>query len=184
MSYLVAGTFGGGGEAPTPADAFTAGDFYGNFLQVIVVLAVIVGLIVVLIRFLAQRSKRWSGERSLQVHAGVPLGQNKSMQVVEIGSAVYIVGVGDDVTLLDKIDDPDRAAALIAALEAKPASAAQGAASVVSFIRGLRRGGQPPEEQEWQSNQEAFRELLAQKLNRNGAKKDAASRSWSEDEER
>ncbi|TLS49836.1 hypothetical protein FE782_22805 [Paenibacillus antri] len=186
MYGTLIGTFGGSSDAPSvtaPAD-FSTGDFYGNFFQVIVVLAVVIGLIVVLIRFLAARNKRWSGDRSLQVHAGVPLGQNKSMQVVEIGDAVYIVGVGDNITLLDKIDDPERAEALLASLEAKPIPAAGTAvAALAGMIQGWRnRRRADPEPPEWQSN-EAFKDLLSQKLKGVSARKDAM-KDWMGEEDR
>jgi len=186
MYGALVSTFGSSLDAPSasaPAD-FSTGDFYGNFIQVIVVLAVVIGLIVVLIRFLAARNKRWSGERSLQVHAGVPLGQNKSMQVVEIGDAVYIVGVGEDITLLDKIDDPERVEALIASLEAKPLPAAGTAvAALAGWIRGWRNRGRTDEEEpDWQSG-EAFRDLLSRKLKGVSARKDAM-KEWMEEDNR
>ncbi|WP_309121278.1 flagellar biosynthetic protein FliO [Paenibacillus sp.] len=179
-------TLGNSLDAPpgTSPEGFTTGDFYGNFFQVIVVLAVVIGLIVVLIRFLAARNKRWSGDRSLQVHAGVPLGQNKSMQVVEIGDAVYIVGVGDDITLLDKIDDPDRVEAFLASLEARPTPVAGTAvAALAGIVQGWRsRRRAAPEQPEWQSN-EAFKDLLSQKLKGVSARKDAM-KEWMEEEDR
>ena len=45
------------------------------------------------------------------------LGQNKSLQVVELSGRVYIVGVGDNITLLDKIDEPEEALAVMDAIE-------------------------------------------------------------------
>ncbi len=186
MYGTLVSTLGGSLETPPDAapEAFSTGDFYGNFFQVIVVLAVVIGLIVVLIRFLAARNKRWTGGRSLHVHAGVPLGQNKSMQVVEIGDAVYIVGVGEDITLLDKIDDPERAEALLASLEARPAPAAGTAvAALAGLIRSWRNRGRPePEQPEWQSN-EAFKDLLNQKLKSVSTRKDAM-KEWMEEEDR
>ncbi|HZG77480.1 MAG TPA: flagellar biosynthetic protein FliO [Paenibacillus sp.] len=179
-------TLGSSLDAPpaTAPEGFTTGDFYGNFFQVIVVLAVVIGLIVVLIRFLAARNKRWTGDRSVQVHAGVPLGQNKSMQVVEIGDAVYIVGVGNDITLIDKIDDPQRVEALVASLEAKSAPAAGTAvAALAGLIQGWRNRRRPePEQPEWQSN-EAFKDLLNQKLKGVSTRKDAL-KEWMEEDDR
>src|SRR5690606_36997161 len=109
MYATLASTFGSSLDETSGASVpdFSAGDFYSNFIWVIVVLVVLIGLIVVLIRFLAARNKLWSGGGSLQVHAGLPLGQNKSMQVVEIGDTVYVIGVGENITLLDKVDAPE-----------------------------------------------------------------------------
>ena len=181
-AYLVA-TFGESIATPdaSPPSDFSTGELYGSMVQVLVVLAVIVGLIVVLIRFLAGRNKRWSGKRSLLVHAGIPLGQNKSLQVVEIGDAVYVVGVGENITLLDKIDDPEKAEALLSALEPSPAPNAGSAVAAVAQWIARRRKQEAPEEAEWQSN-EAFRDLLSQKLK--GIQRKEAMKDWLEEEDR
>jgi flagellar protein FliO/FliZ len=174
-------TFGSSLDAPSdslPPDI----DLAGTFIKVIVTLAVIVGLIVLLIRFLAAKNKRWSGERSLHVHAGVTLGQNKSLQVVEIGDAVYIVGVGEDITLLDKIDDPERAEALLSSLELKPSAAAGTAVAAMAQLLGRFRKPKPeePAVESWQSN-EAFRDLLSQKLKGIGNRKETM-KAWMEED--
>jgi len=181
-AFLVA-TFGDSIQTPdaAPPSDFSTGEFYGSMIQVVVVLAVVVGLIVVLIRFLAGRNKRWSGKRSLLVHAGVPLGPNKSLQIVEIGDAVYVVGVGENVTLLDKIDDPEKTEALLAALDPSPAPTAGGAITALTQWIASRRKRPPSEETEWQAN-EAFRDLLSQKLK--GIQRKEAMKEWMEEEER
>ena len=57
-----------------------------------------------------QRNRGWGTNRALRSLGGIPLGQNKSLQVVELSGRVYVVGVGDSITLLDKIDDPEASA--------------------------------------------------------------------------
>ena len=59
---------------------------------------------------LSQRNRGWGTNRALRSLGGIPLGQNKSLQVVELSGRVYIVGVGDNITLLDKIDEPEDSA--------------------------------------------------------------------------
>jgi flagellar protein FliO/FliZ len=179
--YLVS-TFGSSlGESSEPPQVPPM-DFTGNFIEVIVTLAVIVGLIVLLIRFLAAKNKRWSGERSLRVHAGVTLGQHKSLQIIEIGDAVYIVGVGENVTLLDKIDDPQRAFDLLSSLEVKPSAAAGTIVTTLAQILGRLRKPTPaqPEVESWQSN-EAFRDLLSKKLQGIGNRKETMKAYMEED---
>ena len=44
---------------------------------------------------------------SIRSLGGVPLGQNKSIQIVEIGHSLFVVGVGENIQLLDKIIDAD-----------------------------------------------------------------------------
>src|SRR5690606_11015626 len=58
-------------------------------------------------------NQSWFGKRSVRVLSGVQLAPNKSLQIVEVGGSVYVLGVGDDVRLLDKISDPELAGMLI-----------------------------------------------------------------------
>lgn len=85
---------------------FTSG-YYGNLLWVIIVLAVIIGLIIMVIRFLAQKNRSWMGNRAIRLLGGVALGQNKSLQIVEIGRSLYLIGVGENVQLLEKVEQPE-----------------------------------------------------------------------------
>lgn len=80
-------------------------DYLQNLITVIFVLAVIIGLIIVLIRVLAARNRGLQANRSVKTLSGIHFGQNKSLQIVEIGHSLYVIGVGDNVDLIYKIDD-------------------------------------------------------------------------------
>ncbi|WJH33278.1 flagellar biosynthetic protein FliO [Paenibacillus sp. CC-CFT747] len=47
--------------------------------------------------------------RSVKPLGGVPLGQNKSVQIVEIGRKLYVLGVGDSINLISIIEDEEEA---------------------------------------------------------------------------
>ncbi|TFE24417.1 flagellar biosynthetic protein FliO [Cohnella luojiensis] len=85
-----------------------------DLIWVLFVLAIIVGLIVIVLRFLAKRNRGWGMNRSLRSLGGFPLGTNKSMQIVEWNGRIYVLGIGDDVRLLESITDPEAVAALLA----------------------------------------------------------------------
>jgi flagellar protein FliO/FliZ len=78
--------------------------------QVIFFLILIIALFFVLIKFLAKRNQYSPFGRAVRSLGGVPLGQNKSIQIVEIGHSLYVVGVGENIQMLEKIDDPDEVA--------------------------------------------------------------------------
>lgn len=94
-----------------------------DLLRVLFVLGIIVGLIVLLLRFLAKRNRGWGANRSLRSLGGFPLGTNKSMQIVEWNGRIYVVGVGEDITLLESITDPETVASLLAEHDALNESA-------------------------------------------------------------
>lgn len=78
----------------------------GMLFQVILYLAIIIGLFLLVIKFLAKRNTMQPG-RTIKTWGGTALGQNKSVQIVEIGHSLYVLGVGGEIRLLDKIDDPE-----------------------------------------------------------------------------
>ncbi|WP_088547326.1 flagellar biosynthetic protein FliO [Paenibacillus aquistagni] len=86
--------------------------YIGNVFTILLSLAVIIVLIVLLIRFLSRKNRLWQGNKSMRTLGGMAVGQNKSLQVVEVGDVVYVLGIGDDVTLIDKISDPEQVANL------------------------------------------------------------------------
>ncbi|QMV40159.1 flagellar biosynthetic protein FliO [Cohnella cholangitidis] len=85
-----------------------------DLIWVLFVLGIIIGLIVLVLRFFAKRNRGWGMNRSLRSLGGFPLGTNKSMQIVEWNGRIYVLGVGDEVTLLESITEPEVVAALLA----------------------------------------------------------------------
>lgn len=161
---------GAGGSQEEGAPDVGAG--IGYLIWVIVALLLVVGMIVLLIRWLAARNRGWGANRSLRSLGGIPLGQNKSLQVVELSGRVYVVGVGDTITLLDKIDDPEAAAAVLADME-QQASRAWSAPTMTDFLKRLRNKQQAsgPSEEPWQSSAVSFKELLNNGMKRQADRK-------------
>ncbi|MFC4355256.1 flagellar biosynthetic protein FliO [Chryseomicrobium palamuruense] len=77
----------------------------------------IVGLIYLLIRFLATRQRSLQTNQLVQIMGGGSVGQQKSVQLVKVGNQVLVVGIGQDVTLLKEIEDEAEKARLIEAME-------------------------------------------------------------------
>lgn len=91
----------------------------GSLLQVIFSLILVLVLIVFLLRFLSKRSKMFHSSNGLTRLAGIQLGQNKSLQVIECGDHLYVIGVGEDVQLIDKISSPEEIERWKAAMESE-----------------------------------------------------------------
>ncbi|WP_138414813.1 flagellar biosynthetic protein FliO [Aquibacillus sediminis] len=77
------------------------------FVQLIFALAIVIGLIYGLLKFIGNKSKMYQKVRALENVGGISLGSNKSLQVVRIGERYYVIGVGDDVELLSEITDEE-----------------------------------------------------------------------------
>jgi flagellar protein FliO/FliZ len=93
-------------QSSIPNDIDSDG-YWKNLLFVFFVLIVILGMIILLIRFLSIKNRSWMSNRSIKSLSGIQLGQNKSVQVVEIGRSIYVIGVGDNVELIEKIDQAE-----------------------------------------------------------------------------
>ncbi|NEW05557.1 flagellar biosynthetic protein FliO [Paenibacillus sp. SYP-B3998] len=96
-----------------PGSEFSGADTFDSFkmiAKVIFFLVLIILLFFMLIKYLAKKNKGSFFGNSIRSIGGVPLGQNKSVQIVEIGHSLFVVGVGENIQLLDKINDADEVA--------------------------------------------------------------------------
>ncbi|MEK3722175.1 flagellar biosynthetic protein FliO [Paenibacillus sp. FSL H8-0034] len=107
-------------------------------IKVIFFLILIIGLFFIIIKFLSQKNKFLFG-RSMRSLGGVPLGPNKSIQVVEIGRSLYIVGVGENVQLLEKIEDEDEVSYISEMLNSSNAKTAASFETLTGWVSRLRK---------------------------------------------
>ncbi|MBD2845276.1 flagellar biosynthetic protein FliO [Paenibacillus sp. IB182496] len=154
------------GNSQTPAELIPDDNFIGSVVWVIVALAIVIVLIIALIKFLAQRSRMFGLNRSIRTLGGVGVGPNKSLQAVEMGGRIYIVGVGENVTLIDQIRDEQEVQAMIAALEIQSGRSGPGL-----LDRFKRRKTEDPGTEPWQSSSTSFESLLQDKLDRQARSK-------------
>lgn len=148
---------------PNPGGPGAGANYYLQLVWVIVVLAVILVLIVYLIRFLNKRNQRLFRHGTIRILGGVGLGQNKSLQIIEIGGSVYLLGVGEDIQLVDKVSDLEEAQRIIDSFE-RDASAEQGSLSplIAKLAKRLRKD-EPPREMELEDTT-SFHEMFESKL--------------------
>ncbi|MFA9558073.1 flagellar biosynthetic protein FliO [Evansella sp. AB-rgal1] len=74
-------------------------------LQMFLALGVVIFLIYALLKFVNSRSRSFRTNTTIESIGGVPLGSNRSVQIVRVGNKLYVVGVGDSINLLKEIDD-------------------------------------------------------------------------------
>ncbi|MGV3489407.1 MAG: flagellar biosynthetic protein FliO [Tuberibacillus sp.] len=78
-----------------------------TFIKLIFSLAVILGLIYLLYRFVSKRTRAYKTDGAIKNVGGVSVGTNRSVQLIRVGKEILVVGVGDSVQLLKEISDPD-----------------------------------------------------------------------------
>lgn len=73
-------------------------------LQTMAALALIIGLIYILFRFLGKRTNLFFGKTAIRSLGGCSVGAQKSVQIIQVGSSLYLVGVGENINLLRHIE--------------------------------------------------------------------------------
>lgn len=156
-----------------PIDGSEPTDLLANMVWVIVSLAIVIVLIVLVIKWLSNRSRAWGSNRSMRSLGGIALGQNSSMQVVEIAGRIYVVGVGETITLLDKFEDPEQVANVIAALEKQTDGAwtPKDISALIGRWRAGRSEEKQPTDERWNESAN-FQQLLQDKLNQQAGRKE------------
>lgn len=76
----------------------------GMLVQVVLSLVVVVGGFLLLMRWLNARTQGVKAAQHMTHLGGVPLGKDRSVQLVKLGEQVYVLGVGDSVQLIDRIE--------------------------------------------------------------------------------
>ncbi|WP_373229581.1 flagellar biosynthetic protein FliO [Cohnella sp.] len=150
-------TYGLTQEMPGSASAW-------DLIWVLFVLGIIVGLIVLLLRFFAKRNRGWWMNRSLRSLGGYSLGTNKSMQIVEWNGRIYVLGIGENVTLLESITEPEMVAALLAEHDSNTVSAGP---SMPEWLRKWTQRNHPHDEDlifKEKNNQTSFEHTLENRL--------------------
>lgn len=150
-------------QGDIPGGAGVGSNYYLQLVWVIVVLAVILALVVYLIRFLNKRNQQMFRHGTIRTLGGVGLGQNKSLQIMEIGGCVYLLGVGEDIQLIDKVSDLEEAQRIIDSFE-RDAAAQQGNLSpLIAKLTKRFRKEEPPREMELEDTT-SFHEMFESKL--------------------
>lgn len=77
----------------------------GGILKTVFLLGLILVLIYLSLKLINKKNRLFHNSSTLENLGGLSLGQNKSIQVIRVGEKIYLIGVGDNVQLLQDIND-------------------------------------------------------------------------------
>jgi flagellar protein FliO/FliZ len=124
---------------------------------------------------LSQRNRVWGTNRAVRSLGGVALGQNNSLQVIELTGRLYVVGVGENVTLLDKIEDVEQVQAILASLDRQSNGAVWSTNTITDFLKRFRKqepsSGEDLTNEQWNMQSSSFQSLLNQNLSKQADRK-------------
>lgn len=91
----------------------TATNTVWTLVKIVFILALLIALIYLILRFVHSKTKSFASDRAIQSIGGVYVGSNRSVQLVKVGGRVFVIGVGESVSLLKEIEDEDEVAELL-----------------------------------------------------------------------
>lgn len=89
------------------SEDISTGSLIFGFVKSGLALLLILALIYLLLKFLNKRNKMYKQGKTLENLGGISVGQNKSIQIVRVGTKAYMIGVGENVALLQEINDEE-----------------------------------------------------------------------------
>lgn len=153
----------------------------GNMVYVILVLLVIIGMILLLVRFLSKKSKMFGSHQVMNHLTGIQLAQQKSVQLIELGDTLYLLGVGEDIQLIDKITDPDDIARIKEQLDVHvPVLGERSLQWLKGSWLGKKTNRKSREEESASSS--SFQEVLYRKMNQANDERRRQMEDWMNEE--
>jgi len=132
-----------------------------EYIKMVLALIFVVALFYGLMKFLNKRNLNFQRNQLVQNLGGLSLGAQKSVQLVQVGKTLYLVGVGEDVQLLREITDPDEVASLLALYNERQELAATSPYIAEVFSKFKRKNSENSSKKQ---NQAAFGELFEKKI--------------------
>ncbi|MGE7947298.1 flagellar biosynthetic protein FliO [Lysinibacillus sp. NPDC093688] len=172
-------------EDSTPAakkdsDSQAAGDISAwEYIKMVLALIFVVALFYGLMKFLNKRNLNFQRNQLVQNLGGLSLGAQKSVQLLQVGKTLYLVGVGEDVQLLREITDPDEVATLLALYNERQelASTSPYIAEVLSKFKRKNN-----ESLSVQQTQNSFGELFEKKISEIKQERNEELEKWKQKE--
>lgn len=92
-------------EVPQVLQENKSGSLFITIIKLMFALLFILALLYGLLLFLKRKNKLFQQTATLKNIGGITVGTNKSIQIIQVAGSLYMVGVGDNVELLEEITD-------------------------------------------------------------------------------
>ncbi|AVK83180.1 flagellar protein [Lysinibacillus sp. B2A1] len=166
--------------APQDSKVSAAGDISAwEYIKMVLALIFVVALFYGLMKFLNKRNLNFQRNQLVQNLGGLSLGAQKSVQLLQVGKTLYLVGVGEDVQLLREITDPEEVAALLALYNERQELAATSPyiAEVFSKFKRKNNGSSSIEQ-----GKDSFGELFEKKISEIKQERNEELERWKQKE--
>lgn len=146
-----------------------------DFIKIILALAFVIVLLYAVLKFLNRKNLNYQQNQMVQNLGGVSVGSQKSVQLLQIGTKIYIIGVGEDVQLLKEITDETEVDTLYKIYEDKQILAAS-PVKIKEIFTSFRKTKAPKE------NEQAFDSILQKRISEIEQERSSELKKWKEKE--
>lgn len=145
-----------------------------DYIKMIAGLLLVLALLYAVLKFLNSKNRSFQHNALIQNLGGVQLGNQKSVQLLKVGDALFIVGVGEDISLMKEVTDEEEKARLLTIYaERQEMTAAPHIAELFGKARTKWNG---------RKNGEKFDAILKDRLDDMKKKRSAGLDDWKEQE--
>ncbi|MET4559172.1 flagellar protein FliO/FliZ [Lysinibacillus parviboronicapiens] len=150
-----------------------------EYIKMVLALIFVVALFYGLMKFLNKRNLTFQRNQMVQNLGGLSLGAQKSVQLLQVGKSLYLIGVGEDVQLLREITDPQEVEALLALYNERQEYAATSPYIAELFSKFKKKNTHSSTTQQ---NQDSFGELFEKKISEIKQERSEELEKWKQKE--
>lgn len=133
-----------------------------DYAKTIFALVFVVGILFAILKFLNKRNLKYQQNQIVQNLGGLSLGSQKSVQLLQIGDTLLLVGVGEDIQLLREITDPEQKEKILNLYNDRQEVAA--ASPYITELLGKFKKNSSSEKRSEESDKTIFSDVLEKKL--------------------
>lgn len=147
-----------------------------DYIKVLFALILVIGLLVFVLKLINKKNSSYQKNNVLNNLGGLSLGQNKSVQLLQVGNRLFLVGVGEDISLIKEIDNQQEIEQLLDMYQNK-----QQDVSTNPFLFDLLKKFKSPKPNEIKE-EASFNALFSSKLNEIKKERSNELEGWKEKE--
>lgn len=163
------------GEEDSESASSSVGVF--DYIKVLFALLLVVGILVFILKFVNRKTASYQQNSLMKNLGGLSLGAQKSAQLIQIGNRLYIVGVGDNISLLKEIDNEEEMNQLLEFYNNKHQDF-----STSPYIKQLLDKFKGNKKEQQKEETPSFNELFSSKLNDLKKERSKELEGWKEKE--
>ncbi|WP_107837869.1 flagellar biosynthetic protein FliO [Metasolibacillus meyeri] len=171
------------GETNTEPDADTdesapasASFSLWSYIKVLFAFIFVIALLIGVLKFLNKRNVNYQQNSVVRNVGGISVGAQKSVQILQVGNRLYMIGVGEDVQLLKELSDEEEIEQILSHYDEK-----QTAMSTVPYIVEIFKG-KSEQKQKVEQQAQSFGNIFDKKLSEIKKERSNGLEQWKEKE--